>query len=85
MESNSDIELYDDTEALFAEAANILDSEAPSIQTNSGNTPPDTGKTPTTHVIHTHEAALAAAVDGGRGVLCVDSMPSQGLHVIPPN
>ena len=36
------------------------------------------------------EAVLATVVHGGRRALCVDSMPShsmpsQGLHIIPPN
>ena len=35
-------------------------------------------KTPTT------EAELATAVDGGQRVMCMDSMPGQGMHVIPP-
>ena len=32
-----------------------------------------------------HEALLATAVDGGRGALFIDRIPSQGLHIIPPN
>ena len=34
--------------------------------------------------MNTHEVVLATTVDGGRGALCVDSMPSQGVHIIPP-
>ena len=30
-------------------------------------------------------AELATAVDGGHLALCIDSMPGQGLHIIPPN
>ena len=39
------------------------------------------GKTPTTHNCG---AALATIVDGGRGDLCIDGTPSQGLHVVFP-
>ena len=62
-------------EALFEEAALILSDKEES-------TPPMAGKTPTTH---NYGAALATAVDGGRGDLCIDGTPSQGLHVVFPN
>ena len=38
--------------------------------------------------MYRYEAGLATAVDGGSGVLCIDSihcMPSQWLHVVPPS
>ena len=46
-------EAYDDTEALFADAARMLECEEPSTHNESTDTPPDTGKTPTTHVSST--------------------------------
>ena len=83
MESSSINYAFDaKSEALFKEADKLLDAVGPSILNDSDQAPPDTGKTPTTH--DTHEAVLATAVDGGRGALCVDSTPSQGLHIIPP-
>ena len=39
------------------------------------------GKIPT---ITLQEAELAAAVDGGNKVLCIDGMHKKGLHVISP-
>ena len=85
MESNDSNKYAFDarSEALFKEADKLLELEGPSIL-DPNQAPPDTGKTPTTNH-NTYEAVLATAVDGGRGALCVDSMPSQGLHVIPPN
>ena len=91
MESNSNStsntkytfdEKSEKSEALFREADELLDAEEPSIQKNSEQPPPDTGKTPTTD--DNHEAVLATAVDGGSGSLCIDSMPSQGIHIISP-
>ena len=83
MESNNTKYAFDaNSEALFKEADKLLDVARPSVLDDSDQAPPDTGKTPTTH--DTHEAVLAIAVDGGRGALCVDNMPSQGLHIIPP-
>ena len=79
MESNSSYRIDANSEALFKEADKLLDTEGPSVRNDSNQASPDTGKTSTTH-----EAVLATAVDGGRGALCADSMPSQGLHIILP-
>ena len=41
----------------------------------------DASKTPT---LYAHEEGLATTSDGGRGVLCNNSMPSQGLQAGSP-
>ena len=48
-----------------------------------GVPPPSTGITGIRPLLPMAE--LATAVDGGQVSLCIDSMPSQGLHIIPPN
>ena len=62
---------------LFEEAAGILDE--PDTSNNVTNASPRAGKTPTTNIVE-----LATAVDGGSGYKCKDSIPSQGVHVNPP-
>ena len=64
------------SDAFFKEAARVL--EVDHIPLVDAPTFPHTGKTPTT------EAELATTVDGGIRDMCMDSMPGQGLHVIPP-
>ena len=64
----SDKSANDSLEALFDERALLYDVESL----------PEAGKTPTTPV---QGADLAAAVDGGKGDLGLNSMPGQGLHV----
>ena len=76
----SNVERNDSAADFFEEAARILDADhVPPVNTS---TLPNASKTPTTTE---REAKLAAAVDGGNRVLCIDGMPGQGLHVIPPN
>ena len=67
------------TEALLREAALVLEDQVPPQDTTL---PTAAGKTPTTSL---YEAALTTAVDGGSGDVCIDGMPSQGLHVVSPN
>ena len=43
--------------------------------------PAAVGKTSTTDE---SQADLANTVDEGTGVICVDSIPSQRIHVVPP-
>ena len=84
MESNSTKYAFEaNSEALFTEVYMLLDLAGQSVLDDSDLASPDTGKTPTMH--DTPGTVLSTAVDGGRGALCIDSMPSQVLHIIPPN
>ena len=67
-----------DTEVIYQEAALILEDHVPPQDT----TLPTAGKTPTTSM---YEVDLATNVDGGRGDVCTDGMPSQGLHLASPS
>ena len=72
-------ECNDFTEALLSDEALLFEEEYPLSPTT---TPPAAGKTSTTEPMF---AELASAVDGGNRAMCIDSMPSQGLHVVSPN
>ena len=86
MNIEGEYEAYDDTEALFVDTARMLECEEPSTHNETTDTrTPLIPVRPLLPMFRPHEAVLATAVDGGRGALCVDSMPSQGLHVTPPN
>ena len=63
---------------LFEEAVGILDEPDPSNKVT--NTSPTAGKTPTTNI---NISELATAVDGGSGCK-YNGIPSQGVHVTPP-
>ena len=68
---------------LYLNAANFLDENAALVQAAS-ITLVEAGKTPS-H-INMHNADLATAtVERGIGELHIDSKPSQGQHIIPPN
>ena len=56
----------------------LLEDDVPP---NSATLPAAGGKTSTTDE---SQVDLATTVDGGTGVICIDSIPSQRIHVIPP-
>ena len=66
-------------EAFFQEAALILEKETP---LQSPTHPTAVSKPPSTD---NHLADMATTVDRGSGVLQIDSMPSQRIHVVPLN
>ena len=49
---------------------------------NNDSSLPEPSKTP---ILFMHETDLDTTSDGGRGVLCNNTMPSQKLHVVPPD
>ena len=67
-------------EALFQEAALVLEEETPP---QSPTHPAAAGKTPTTNDCQA-DLQLATTVEWGSGVICIDCMPSQRIQVIPP-
>ena len=69
----------DTSEALFDEEVLLVEED---FHLSPTTTPPAAAKTSTTKSLF---AELASAVDGGSRAKCVDSMPSQGLHVVFPN
>ena len=66
-------------EAFFQDAALVPEEETP---LQSPTHPAAISKLPSTG---DHQADLATTVDGGSGVLQIDSTPSQRIHVIPCN